>query len=138
MCVAFEAGSDFAQGGGRATLLVPPLSPASVCVPLQSADTLEKVRGIISEQLGMELDKVRCAAAQKGGHPKERGVTKAAAVAPFCRCSRLRVTDGTSAGAQVTAGSKFVDLGADSLDTVRARPASRRLWCKVPVQSEPR
>ena len=69
MCFAFEAGSDFAKGGGRATLLVPPLSPVSVCVPLQSADTLEKVRGIISEQLGMELDKVRCAAAQKRRPP---------------------------------------------------------------------
>ena len=43
--------------------------------PLQSGDTLDKVRGIISEQLGTDLDAVQ-------------------------------------------ASSKFVDLGADSLDTV--------------------
>lgn len=63
---------------------------------------MDKVRGIIGEQLGLDMDKVRAG----------------------CSLPRLGKALYPVCFRQVTAASKFVDLGADSLDT-GAQPRAR-------------
>ena len=67
---------------------------------------LEDVRKIIAEQLGTDQDKVH-------------------ELITILRCSSsAQIFDTLSAASQVQANSKFVDLGADSLDTVSAHKPS--------------
>ena len=66
--------------------------------PQDKAKVLEDVRGIISQQLGTEVDKVRGSIGKK--------------------TCWAEVLTRSSTTVQVTPESKFVDLGADSLDTV--------------------
>lgn len=94
----------------------PPLLPrghvAERCAPRRSQDkekVLSDVRSIISEQLGTEIEKVRAGARSSRALP-----------------GPVRRADGAPPPPpQVAADSKFVDLGADSLDTVSSacRPA---------------
>lgn len=73
---------------------------------------LADVRSIISEQLGTDIDKVRCPSDSFSRH---QHVSDRPAHTPACARPIL----------QVAPAAKFVDLGADSLDTVRHCTAPR-------------
>lgn len=102
------------DGSWRVDFLISP-SPLHP-IPQDKEKVLSEVRGIIAQQLGVDLEKVRASGAVHSlGCFKEM----------MCGCGCLTVNVSwhiaNSAHAcrpQVASDSKFVDLGADSLDTV--------------------
>ncbi len=77
-------------------------------LPQDKAAVLTDVRTIIAEQLGTDLDKVwMCWVVMW-------------CVARSCVIAQFLIAGNKQLVAQVAPDSKFVDLGADSLDTVRA------------------
>lgn len=74
---------------------------------------LADVRSIISQQLGTDLDKVGGKACLWGGDGADEGRPDTSRLGPSAP-----QTTSSCLPPQVAADSKFVDLGADSLDTV--------------------
>jgi acyl carrier protein len=87
-----------------------PTCPAAD-VPQDKAAVLSDVRGIIAEQLGTDLDKVRSGLMRPARHAPPPGTH-------LLGTARLAELRARLPFLQVLAESKFVDLGADSLDTV--------------------
>ncbi len=81
---------------------------------------LADVRTIISQQLGTDLDKVR-RARWRSSADRLLILSLGRRAAPGAESAHASATPSEwTAAAQVAADSKFADLGADSLDTVRA------------------
>jgi len=94
------------------------LPPHSLLHHQDKEKVLQDVRAIISQQLGADLDKVRGASLPL----RQRTHACELPLPSVWAHTHARTHARTHAPTpQVNADSKFVDLGADSLDTVR--------WC---------